>query len=158
VKRATGFERARRLWEDLVVLQSHPGTFTDAQRDEFCVRRIAAELQENRGERVSFIRNLLLDLSALLPEPRVIYDREGGTPYLSRWYLIRPKPADDPVLKGQSVITDERAFDLFLHRFHRSDDDGASQSPGAGRCRSFSRAAMRERRFGDKVVTKIARR
>ncbi len=73
-----------------------------------------------------FILNLLV---RVLPAPRVIYDREGGTPYLSRWYLIGAKPDEDAKLKGQVVFREtwltRLPFNLYLHRFHRSDDDGA---------------------------------
>ena len=47
-----------------------------------------------------------------LPEPRVIQDRDGKSPYLSRWYLLQHPGRDS----GGGVA-------LFLHRFHRGDDD-----------------------------------
>lgn len=86
---------------------------------------------------VEIARRLLTAIAARLPDPRVIYDREGGTPYLSRWYLIGKRYDPDPKLDGQArdAFHDQRAsegtrfinlpFNLFLHRFHRSDDDGA---------------------------------
>ena len=55
------------------------------------------------------IRPLLHRLVRHLPEPRVIYDRAGLSPYLSRWYLRR-HPREDGVA-------------VFLHCFHRGDDD-----------------------------------
>lgn len=78
------------------------------------------------------MRRFLLWLSARLPEPRLIYDREGRTPYLSRWYLLWHRSDQDPVLPDQHIErksdTPAPAFNLFLHRFHRSDDDGALHS------------------------------
>lgn len=41
------------------------------------------------------IRRLIAKLVEHLPPPRVIYDRMGGTPYLSRWYLIGEPPGTD---------------------------------------------------------------
>jgi hypothetical protein len=55
------------------------------------------------------LRTLLHWLAAKLPPPRVIYDRAGESPYLSRWYLLRH--------------ASKKGFALFLHRFHRGDDD-----------------------------------
>ena len=55
------------------------------------------------------MRAILHWLVTKLPEPRVIYDREGGSPYLSRWYLRQHT-------RGEGVA-------VFLHRFHRGDDD-----------------------------------
>lgn len=49
---------------------------------------------------------LLGALERALPAPRVIYDRNGRTPYLSRWTLLRT-----------------RHLRVFLHRFHRGDDE-----------------------------------
>lgn len=74
------------------------------------------------------MRRFLAAISRLLPEPRVIFDREGGSIYLSRWYLIGRMRGVDPELRGQ--LEDEESsrtapFNLFLHRFHRSDDDEA---------------------------------
>lgn len=56
------------------------------------------------------MRALLHRLVRHLPEPRVIYDRAGGSPYLSRWYLL------DRFREGKGIA-------IFLHRFHRGDDD-----------------------------------
>lgn len=62
-------------------------------------------------------------------EPRIIYDRDGKTPYLSRYYITqRPRMADgsDPFEAGQlrkGVIWPDAPFGLFLHYFHRGDDD-----------------------------------
>ena len=45
-------------------------------------------------------------VSRFLPEPRVIFDRNGRSPYLTRWTLFRARRAR-----------------VFLHRFHRGDDE-----------------------------------
>jgi hypothetical protein len=63
-------------------------------------------------------------LERLVGPPRVISDRDGRRPYLSRWYLL------GRFLGGSA---DGRAFgrlpvNLFLHRFHRSDDAGELHS------------------------------
>lgn len=106
------------------------------------------------------IRDLLLRLVQHLDEPRVIFDREGGLPYLSRWYLIRKKPVDDDDLKGQSSETSgRRLFDLYLHCFHRSDDDQAlhnhpwSWALSLVLCGGYTE----ERRVGGEVVRRVFR-
>jgi len=67
----------------------------------------------------------------LFGEPRVIYDRDGGSPYLSRYYLWNGKPympdgsfpynAKGNPKEGAIFPADKPA--ILLHRFHRSDDD-----------------------------------
>ena len=65
----------------------------------------------------------------MLP-PRVIYDRNGLSPYLSRWYLVgRPTMPDashpfwsDGTPKATCEDPD-RLFGVFLHYFHRGDDE-----------------------------------
>jgi hypothetical protein len=103
-------------------------------------------------------------LAALLPEPRVIYDREGGTPYLSRWYLIGAQRPVDPLLKGS--LSDETPsfwqrlpINLYLHRFHRSDDDGALHSHPWSWAMSFilAHGYSEERRVGDEVIRRRIR-
>jgi hypothetical protein len=77
------------------------------------------------------MRRLLLGLGRLLGQPRVIFDRAGGSPYLSRWYILgRPYMADgsSPIdrfgnPKPEAVFP--RGLGVYLHRFHRSDDDFA---------------------------------
>jgi|SRR5271154_3074577 len=78
------------------------------------------------------MRRLLEFLASKLP-PRVIYDREGKSPYLSRHYLIGApymKDGSTPIdrfgnPKPEAVFPKGFGFSLFLHRFHRSDDDEA---------------------------------
>lgn len=77
------------------------------------------------------VRFLVESIAARLPTPRVIYDREGGSPYLSRYYLTqRPRMPDgsapfDPHGDPKSGVFWPDGVGLYLHRFHRSDDDGA---------------------------------
>jgi hypothetical protein len=66
-----------------------------------------------------------------LPPPRIIYDRAGVSPYLSRWYLLgAPKAVDGlPVFREdgnpRKVEWKERSgpIAIYLHQFHRGDDD-----------------------------------
>jgi hypothetical protein len=76
------------------------------------------------------IRRFLEWLTAtILPAPRVIFDRAGKTPYLSRWYLLggardtEGGSAFDAT--GNPKTTTEFAFpiNVYLHKFHRGDDD-----------------------------------
>jgi hypothetical protein len=76
------------------------------------------------------IGKLLELIASKLSPPRVIYDRAGVSPYLSRWYLLgRPTMPDgshpfDPDGSPRSGIRDpDRPFAVFLHKFHRGDDD-----------------------------------
>lgn len=101
----------------------------------------------------------LLRLAEKLPSPRVIYDREGGSPYLSRWYLIGKRRDPDPYLDGQLREDDTSGwgklpFHLFLHRFHRSDDDGALHNHPWKWAVSFILAGgyLEEYREGDEVL------
>lgn len=88
------------------------------------------------------IRQLLSDLvrigleaiEPLLPRPRVIYDRLGESPYLSRYYLFggpRTKHGQafddhgDPIV---GIKWRDLPVNLYLHKFHRGDDDEALHS------------------------------
>ncbi len=107
---------------------------------------------------------LLPRIASWLPDPRVIYDREGVEEYLSRWYLIgRPRPAD-PGLKGNlsdhtTSIWQRLPVNLFLHRFHRSDEGGKLHSHPWPWGVSFVLVAgySEERRDGDEVVRRRVR-
>lgn len=106
------------------------------------------------------MRELLNAFVRVLPDPRVIYDREGGSPYLSRWYLLGAKPDEDAKLKGQVVFKETWAsrlpFNVYLHRFHRSDDDGALHSHPWTWAVSLVLVGGygEERRQGDQVITR----
>jgi hypothetical protein len=86
------------------------------------------ELPEGEG---GAVRSFLHFLAKLLGQPRVIFDREGKTPYLSRWYILgRPRMADgsDPIdeygnPRKEAIFP--TGVGVYLHRFHRSDSDGA---------------------------------
>lgn len=78
------------------------------------------------------IRRVLHWLTAtILPPPRVIYDRAGKSPYLSRWYLVggvdaltdKGNPTEKAVFTGGIF-----GVHVYLHQFHRSDDDEAVHS------------------------------
>lgn len=82
------------------------------------------------SRRYTFTRSLLRAIVSRLPNPRVIYDRDGRSPYLTRYYLVhRPYMPDgsdpfddfgDP--KPESLVN--KSFGVYLHHFHRSDEDG----------------------------------
>lgn len=78
----------------------------------------------------SLIRRLVESIARRLPQPRVIYDVDGSTPYLSRYYLIgRPRMADgsDPFSPtGEprpNAIYPRAGLGVYLHHFHRGDKD-----------------------------------
>lgn len=106
------------------------------------------------------MRDLLTLWSESMPAPKVIYDREGSSPYLSRWYPIGHRSE----LGGAQTFFDQHPpagtrehalpFNLFLHRFHRSDDDGALHSHPFEWAVSLVLVGgySEERRRGDRVV------
>lgn len=76
-------------------------------------------------------RATLTHLAPLLPPPRIIRDRAGNEPYLSRWYLTgRPRmpdgsngiTADGQIARGALPAP---PMALYLHQFHQSDDCGS---------------------------------
>jgi hypothetical protein len=82
----------------------------------------------------SAVRFLLANIiTPLLPAPRVIYDRDGKSAYLSRWYLRgRPSMPDgsDPFdkygnPKKEAVFPEGNRPHIYLHKFHRGDQDQA---------------------------------
>lgn len=103
---------------------------------------------------VAVLRRLLLWVTARMEDPRVIYDREGESPYLSRWYLLGHRPPTDAELHDQVVDDGYRGLNLYLHRFHRSDDDGALHShPWTwGLSLVLVGGYSEERRVGDSVI------
>jgi hypothetical protein len=67
--------------------------------------------------------------------PRVIYDRAGVSPYLSRYYLFgRPtrksggQPFDEKGNPYEDTVWPHGGWGLYLHKFHRGDDDKALHS------------------------------
>jgi len=76
------------------------------------------------------MQGALVELAASLPAPHVIYDRAGFSPYLSRYYLkngptmpdgSHPFAADGTPKEG--ILDPDRPYAVFLHRFHRGDDE-----------------------------------
>lgn len=101
-------------------------------------------------------RRLLSTLVRCLASPRVIVGRDGESPYLSRWYLFgAPRDNMGQVVESARGSWRERLpFNVFLHRFHRSDDDGALHSHPWKWSVAFVLVGgySEERREGDAVV------
>jgi hypothetical protein len=105
------------------------------------------------------MRRLLEKVTSKLT-PRVIYDRAGKSPYLSRYYLVgRPYMADgsaaiDAFGNPHPDAIFPRGIGIYLHRFHRSDDDIALHSHPWVWARSLILAGgyVEERRIGSRVV------
>lgn len=76
------------------------------------------------------IRRALAWVAARLEAPRIIVGRDGRSPYLSRWYLLgAPRDSAGRIVAAVKGQWRERLpVNVFLHRFHRSDDDGALHS------------------------------
>lgn len=83
-------------------------------------------------------RSLLSGLARIVCEtltagmaPRVIYDRAGMSPYLSRFYLLGgPRSKQEEVFDNrgspvEGAVLEELPFNIYLHKFHRGDDDEA---------------------------------
>jgi hypothetical protein len=102
------------------------------------------------------MKKFLLWLSALLPAPRVIVEnREGGGPYLARWYLVGERPETDAqgnLVKGPRPSGPQ----IYLHRFFRSDPDEELHSHPWKWAIAIVLAGgyTEERRVGDRVITK----
>lgn len=91
------------------------------------------------------MRSLLHRLVRRMPDPRVIFDRDGVSPYLSRWYL---KQHD----RGRGIAR-------FLHCFHRGDDDLELHNHPWEWSVAFilSGGYREERRVGDDVIVRELR-
>lgn len=110
------------------------------------------------------IRALLHWITDRLSPPRVIFDRSGVTPYLSRWYLTaRPKMPDgsEPFANGQvrPGIEWPEGVGVYLHRFHQSDDDSALHNHPWRWAISLVLAGgyEEERRWGSQVFRRIVK-
>jgi len=75
-------------------------------------------------------RKILEEYVKTLPPPRVIYSRDGSSPYLSRWYLQggpRSKTGGDSLYDPAGNLLPDVSynapFSVMLHKFHRSDED-----------------------------------
>jgi len=76
------------------------------------------------------MRPLLQWVASKLPNPRIIKDRNGRSPYLSRWYLVgSPRhpdgewPFDQNGAPREGTFWPNKTFGVYLHRFHRGDDE-----------------------------------
>lgn len=93
-------------------------------------------------------------------QPRVIYGKNGRDAYLSRYYVIgKPRMPDgsppfDSHGQTRKGLTDPSAFGLYVHRFHRSDEDHELHNHPWQWAVSFVIAGgyAEERRVGDKVA------
>lgn len=64
----------------------------------------------------------------LLSPPRVITGRDAKDEYLSRWYVKGKAPEVNDTGNPVDNLEQEReseSYQIYLHRFHRSDNDGA---------------------------------
>jgi hypothetical protein len=95
---------------------------------------------------------------------RVIIDREGRTPYLSRYYILGlPKmrdgssPFDKQGQMKKAVEKHSPPISVFLHHFHRGDDDGALHShPWKwGVSWILTGGYVEERRLGSQKMTRF---
>jgi hypothetical protein len=101
------------------------------------------------------IRELLRRITRHM-QSRVIYDRAGGSPYLSRFYILGcPYMTDgsEPINRTgnpKSEAIFPRGLGIYLHRFHRSDDDSALHNHPWKWSRSLILAGgyVEERRMG----------
>jgi hypothetical protein len=99
---------------------------------------------------------------------RVIYDREGGSPYLARFYLTRPPTMPDgsepfgvsgnprPGIEWRS---ERGGISIFVHYFYRSDDDEALHNHPWKWALSLVLAGgySEERRVGNGVVRRLVK-
>lgn len=106
------------------------------------------------------VGELLHRLAARLPRPRVIYDVDGVSPYLTRYYLLgRPRMPDgsEPFDKFGNPHPDAvfpTGIGLYLHRFHRGDKDRELHNhPWRWSCALvLAGGYVEERRVRDNVV------
>lgn len=76
------------------------------------------------------MRDFLKWLVSRMQHPRIIKDRNGISSYLSRWYFVgAPKmpdgswPFDENGAPREGACWPNKTWGLYLHRFHRSDDE-----------------------------------
>lgn len=111
------------------------------------------------------IRRLLHWLVSRLPPPRVIFDRAGRSPYLSRWYVFGGArdgdggEAFDRFGNPKRTAVFTSGVNVFVHRFHRGDDDVALHNHPWHWAISIVLAGgyTEERRYGDKVARREVR-
>ena len=108
----------------------------------------------------NLIRRMLVKLSPKLNPPNIIFDHEGTTPYLSRYYLFRgPKSKDgshpfDEFGRPKSNIVRTEGWSLVIHNFHQSDSTTKLHNHGWTWGLSFvlSGGYTEEKLVGDKVI------
>jgi hypothetical protein len=107
---------------------------------------------------VRVVRRIVRDIN-----PRVILDGEGKRPYLSRYYLIGAPTMPDgssPFDRFGNARPEARAPEglrgLYIHCFHRSDDDRELHNHPWEWALSFVVAGgyREERRLGNRVVSR----
>lgn len=98
-------------------------------------------------------------------QPRVITDRTGMDPYLSRYYVFgKPTMPDgsspfDRFGNPKKGATWNDGIGLYVHKFHRSDADGELHNHPFKWSLAFVIAGgyIEERRKGSTVITRIVR-
>lgn len=116
------------------------------------------------------MRALLHWIVKRLPAPRVIFDRSGVSPYLSRYYILgRPKSRDGGAAFDETgqpsrhVVWPTSKIGVYLHKFHRGDEDSELHShPWAWSVSFILSGGYREERrvgtwAGDGVVVREMR-
>ena len=95
------------------------------------------------------LRNVLTKVGRRLA-PRVIFDRDGLNPYLSRYYLLFRDRGDE---------ASRFPFNVFLHFFHRGDDDEALHNhPWKWSVSVILKGGyVEERRVGLRIIRKVLR-
>jgi hypothetical protein len=117
---------------------------------------------------MSFMERACRWVASHMAPPRIIFDREGTSPYLSRHYILgKPHMPDgsDPFNEDGSpkvgVVWPEAPLGLYLHRFHRGDDDQELHChPWRWACSLILSGGYREERRvrgTDRVETRIVR-
>lgn len=98
---------------------------------------------------------LLRLANTFLRTPRTIMDRDGGTPYLSRWYVVGKQPEVDRHGNPTGNVAKDDV-QVLLHRFHRGDHDGELHSHPWRWAVAIVLAGgyVEERRVGDRVVSR----
>lgn len=124
---------------------------------------------------MGFVRRLLADLFPVslghapsVFKRRVIWDREGLTPYLARFYITQPPtmpdgsepfgPSGNP-RPGIQWRTSRAGVSVFVHYFYRSDDDHALHNHPWKWALSLVLAGgySEERRVGNSVVRRLVK-
>jgi hypothetical protein len=113
------------------------------------------------------MRGLLEWLTTWLPPPRVVYDRIGKSPYLSRYYIVGRErtlesvdPKDPPrARRARRVLWPARHHGVYLHHFHRGDDEPELHSHPWKWAISVILAGgyLEERRVGGRVRRRLCR-